>query len=235
MGRETASDSPRIRCRQDGPYVVTGLQTLSDSRGDPIPTRSKAGKSNLALCRCGRSAKKPYCDGTHAKIGFTSGTSEDRVPDRRDTYVGKGITIHDNRAICAHAGFCTDALSKVWRMGEEPWIDPDGAEAEAIVETIRKCPSGALSYSAAAKGPGKETRAPAIQVVPGGPYYVTGNVELEDAAWGEGAAQEIYALCRCGGSKNKPFCDGSHWNIPFDVEPEANGDGEAEPAHSKRI
>ena len=70
-----------------------------------------------------------------------------RSTDKRDDYRGKKITIHDNRALCAHAGLCTEGLASVFKYGSEPWIDPDGAEVEAIVETIRTCPSGALSYS----------------------------------------------------------------------------------------
>ena len=68
-------------------------------------------------------------------------------PDRLDDFAGKGITIHDNRAICSHAGACTNGLPHVWRMKSEPWIDPDGDGAEAIIDTIRQCPSGALSYT----------------------------------------------------------------------------------------
>src|SRR6267154_2608959 len=73
------------------------------------------------------------------------------VPNLRrasgEACAGKRITILDNRSICAHAGFCTDGLKSVFRMREEPWIDADGAAVEEIVATIRKCPSGALSYA----------------------------------------------------------------------------------------
>jgi CDGSH-type Zn-finger protein len=56
---------------------------------------------------------------------------------------------------------------------------------------------------------------PAVEVTDNGPYAVTGGVELADAKWGEGASRERYTLCRCGMSRNKPFCDGSHWDAKF--------------------
>lgn len=205
-----ADDKPSIECKENGPYLVKGLKTLTDAHGGAIPA-----KPVMALCRCGGSASKPFCDGTHAKNGFSGERLSDGANDRRDSYAGKAITIHDNRAICAHAGICTDTLASVWRMNEEPWIDPDGAAAEAIIEVIRACPSGALSYSLDDKEAAAPDRAPAIKVSKDGPYHVTGGVQLADAAWGEGASRERFALCRCGASKNKPFCDGSHWHVGF--------------------
>ena len=202
--------TPTIECAENGPYVVRGLDTFLNSDGDAIAT-----KKVMALCRCGASNTKPFCDGTHAKIGFTGAKSADRVPDKRDDYVGKRITIHDNRGACAHAGACTDGLAAVWRMSTEPWIDPDGAAAEAIIETIAACPSGALSYTVDEIVSRDQDRPPMVTVTKDGPYVVTGGIELLDQPMGEGASLEHYALCRCGGSKNKPFCDGTHWHIGF--------------------
>ena len=62
---------------------------------------------------------------------------------------------------------------------------------------------------------GEQEREPAITVARNGPYRITGGIDLLDEPWGEGASTEHYVLCRCGGSKNKPFCDGSHWNVKF--------------------
>lgn len=202
--------TPTIRAQPNGPYLVKGLETLRDAAGNPIETRR-----SIALCRCGHSKTKPFCDGTHGKFGFNSAKTSDGKWDYRENYDGKQITIHDNRGICAHAGFCTSNLPQVWKMGVEPWIDPDGAEPERIIETIRKCPSGALSYSIDGVEHRDRKREPAIQVTKAGPYHVTGGVVLADETRGEGASVEHYTLCRCGGSKNKPFCDGSHWYIGF--------------------
>jgi len=208
MNDETAT--PAITCKPGGPYIVNGLSDLKDARGNSVQC-----KPTIALCRCGGSAKKPFCDGTHARNGFTDAKQADRTADHRETYVGKNITIHDNRAICAHAGICTDNLASVWRMHDEPWIDPDGAAAAAIIAVIARCPSGALSYATADADVPAEDTAPAVRALPDGPYEVTGPIALNDQGWGDGAKRDHYTLCRCGASKNKPFCDGSHWQAGF--------------------
>lgn len=207
------SQRPVIECTPNGPYLVKNLENLQNSKGEKIPT-----KPVVALCRCGGSANKPFCNGTHARIGFSGEKLPDRAPDKRDNYVGKKITIHDNRGICAHSAFCTDNLPSVFHLGEEPWIDPDGADVEVIIKTIRKCPSGALSYSIEDVECRDQDREPMIKVSKDGPYYVTGGIELKDVPQAEGSSPEHYTLCRCGGSKNKPFCSGIHWHIKFKDE-----------------
>ncbi len=211
MSPETKS-KPSITPTPDGPYLVKDLENLTNRKG-PIDT-----KPTMALCRCGGSANKPFCDGTHAKIGFSSAKLEGRVEDKRESYEGTGITIHDNRGTCAHAGRCTDGLPAVFRMKEEPWIDPRDASREEIIATVRECPSGALSYSVEGVEHRDREGKPAIFVSPDGPYVVTGGPGLQDTARGDGASTEHYTLCRCGGSKNKPFCDGTHWHQKFKDE-----------------
>ena len=211
MPKSETDNRPSIEIANDGPLLVKGLESFTNSNDEPLTT-----KPITALCRCGRSSNKPYCDGTHSKIGFSGANLSDGTQDRRMNYVGKEITIHDNRALCAHAGICTDKLAAVFRMRQEPWIDPDGATTEAIVDTIKQCPSGALSYSIEGVEYRDQARTPAITVVKDGPYFVTGGITLKDQPLGEGTSEEHYTLCRCGGSKNKPYCDGSHWNIDFE-------------------
>lgn len=205
-----SENRPNITPTPNGPYIVKNLENLADKNG-PIEA-----KKAMAFCRCGQSANKPFCDGTHAKIGFSSEKVEGRVEDKREDYVGKQITIHDNRGICAHAGYCTDALASVFRMKQEPWIDPDAATVEEIVTAVQKCPSGALSYSIDDVEYRDRDGEPAIFVVPNGPYVVSGGADLGDTPRAEGASEEHATLCRCGASKNKPFCDGSHWYVKFD-------------------
>lgn len=207
---------PKIACLPNGPYYLlhdlTPAAVPNLRRANGAPCASVRG---VALCRCGGSKNKPFCDGTHGTIGFTDQNLADRSRNRRVDYVGKHITIHDNRAICAHAGFCTAELKAVFRMQQEPWIDPDGASADRIIEAVRRCPSGALSYSIANVESRYQDREPMVTVTDDGPYAVTGGIELMGVEFGEGASREHYTLCRCGASRNKPFCDGSHWQVGF--------------------
>jgi CDGSH-type Zn-finger protein len=200
---------PSIECKVDGPYLVRDCDRLANSKDEPI-----ASKPVMALCRCGGSATKPFCDGTHKKNGF-SGARVAQPLAKRDAYRGRKITIHDDRAICAHSGRCTDNLAAVFKYGSEPWIDPDGGTVEAIIDAIHKCPSGALSYAVNEVEAPAQERIPGISVTKDGPYAVVGSIALSGQSTGAIAATECYTLCRCGASKNKPFCDGTHWSIQF--------------------
>ena len=125
------------------------------------------------------------------------------------------MIIYDNRGICSHAGFCTEGLKKVFKMGEEPWIDVDGATAQEIIDTIKKCPSGALSYSVNGVEYNNENVKKKILISKNGPIVIKGEVEIVGVEFGDYASKEHFTLCRCGASKNKPFCDGAHWNTKF--------------------
>jgi CDGSH-type Zn-finger protein len=197
---------PAIEPMENGPYRVRNLDKLTNSKGEEL-----AAKPVMALCRCGGSANKPFCDGTHAKNGFSSARETDGSADKRDDYPAGDLTIHDNRGICAHIGRCTDGLPEVFRLGTEPWIEPAGADPESIVAAVRRCPSGALSHSIGGEEHRDTEQSPAILVSKDGPYLITGGIGLQVDRWGEGASKRHYALCRCGRSKNKPFCDGTHW------------------------
>ena len=168
---------------------------------------------------------KPFCDGTHARINFVDAKDRKRVPDRRDAYSTKGLTVLDNRGTCAHSGFCTDRLPSVFRVGTEPFVDPDGADASAAILAVKSCPSGALSYAVDGHEAPDEQRPPKIEVSKDGPYRITGRIPLVDdhgrpPPRNEGASLERYSLCRCGHSQNKPFCSGMHWYVQF-RDPEA--------------
>jgi CDGSH-type Zn-finger protein len=193
---------PRITCLPNGPYSVEGDVGLAVS-----------GKA--FLCRCGGSAKKPFCDGTHRNNGFRDANEADPKKNRRRAYGGKGITIFDNRAVCSHAAHCTEELASVFRHHDNPWIDPDGASVQRIIAQIEKCPSGALSYAIEGIEASPRERPPKVTVTDSGPYAITGGVELVNIKFGDGAPTEHYTLCRCGASKNKPFCDGTHWAVSF--------------------
>jgi len=209
-----------IQAARNGPHLVTNVPKLTDHLGTetrPLP--------QLALCRCGNSAIKPLCDGSHARTGFTDGKDPRRVTDRRDTYEGQQVTILDNRGTCQHSGRCSDRLATVFRTNAEPFVAPSGGRLDEIIRAVRDCPSGALSYAlddieARSQVDWSGTREPAIEVSKDGPYRITGSVTLlgsdgEATVRNEGASTEHYALCRCGHSQNKPFCSGMHWYVGF--------------------
>jgi len=217
---------PELRVARNGPYLVTSVPRLVDYLG--AETRPAP---QLALCRCGQSALKPLCDGSHARTGFTDAKDPRRVPDHRDRCPGQQVTVFDNRGICQHSGLCTDRLPAVFRTDAEPFVAPSGGRLDEIIRAVRDCPSGALSYAldnaeARAQVDWDGTRKPpAIQVTRDGPYRITGRITLagatgEPEAQGAGASREHYALCRCGQSRNKPFCSGMHWYVGF-RDPEA--------------
>lgn len=206
-------EKPEISFTKYTPYLVAGLKSIKNSNGEELPMCSVT-----ALCRCGSSGHKPFCDGTHSKIAFVGEKEPGRKKDRVVDYVGENITIHDNRGVCAHKGACTDNLPEVFKMRKKPWIDPNGASVKRIVETIEKCPSGALSYSIGSRHCPELEREPAIIVDKNGPLNLVGGIKIQDDMNSKPQSSEHCTLCRCGESKNKPFCDGVHHDINFNDE-----------------
>ncbi len=213
MSHDSEDKMITIECAPNGPLIVNNLPSLRNSRGESLPLRPTFG-----LCRCGKSANKPFCDGTHATVGFSDTNRSDGSLNKRDNYVGKTITIHDNRGLCAHVSYCADELEAVFNADQEPWIHPNAATSEMVIKTINKCPSGALSYSVKGVEHREQDCPPEIVVSKDGPYFIRGGIELKNQSRGEGASEEHYTLCRCGGSKNLPFCDGTHRTIQFKDE-----------------
>jgi CDGSH-type Zn-finger protein/truncated hemoglobin YjbI/ferredoxin len=211
-----------IQSAPNGPYLVTNVARLTDWLGVSLEPTPQA-----ALCRCGASSLKPWCDGSHIEVGFEDAKSEDRVADRLDRYHGLGVEIADNRGTCAHSGFCTDRIPTVFRADQDPFVAPAGGRVDEIVRAARDCPSGALSATIDDGDPvgrSDSAREAAIEVSKDGPYRATGGVELLDhdgrpEARNEGASLEHYSLCRCGKSQNKPFCSGMHWYADFHDPP----------------
>ncbi|WP_292470755.1 CDGSH iron-sulfur domain-containing protein [Methanolobus sp.] len=198
-----------IKVSKNGPYIVKDLKTLRNSKGVFIET-----KPVMTLCRCGGSANMPFCDGTHAKNGFSGEKEKDLVADRVETYIGKHISIHRNKDVCCHVGHCVRNLPSVFKKGKEPWADPDAVNPEKIAALIRTCPSGALSYTINGELYKDYIHEPEIFILKDGPYNVTG-IRLDDPDGSMPETQDHYSLCRCGASQNKPFCDGSHSDVKF--------------------
>ena len=172
-----AALAPQILTAADGPYLVTNARQLRDWLGRELPVRPQ-----MALCRCGASGIKPYCDGSHGRVGFTDEKSPDRVPDQRDTYVGLQVTVYDNRGICQHSGLCSDRLATAFRTDQEPFVAPSAGRMDEIIRAVRDCPSGALSYAIGGVEAREQVdwhgeREPAIEVTRDGPYRITGGLD----------------------------------------------------------
>ncbi len=131
-------------------------------------------------------------------------------------YDGAGIRITYDAGRCIHAAECVRGLPTVFDTARRPWIDADGASPDEIAAVIRKCPTGALQFE---RLDGGEPEIPAarneITVAPDGPLYLSGDLELMDAERRVFTRETRAALCRCGASKNKPWCDGSHAKVGF--------------------
>ncbi len=153
-------------------------------------------------------------------------------------YEGDGIVVHWDSRLCMHSARCFGALPHVFRPSEQPWIRLDADGADAIAAAIDLCPSGALRYTrtdprtdphpapagqleenpAMTADPAQEPATPApaqLTVYPDGPNVLVGRVEIRNGAGELIKAVDRVALCRCGHSENKPFCDSSHKRLGF--------------------
>jgi CDGSH-type Zn-finger protein len=216
-----------IRTLPNGPYLVNGdfaltwKQPATTERGEPIAWLTGPELQHpapVALCRCGGSANKPFCDGTHARDGFSATDTADSVErsDRTTDYTGEGIVIHDDRSICTHAGFCGTAATNVWKMVRSTG---DTDVRSQVIGMIERCPSGALSYSLPAAADVEPDFAPRVAVTPDGPLWVTGGVPIEKSDGSFLERRNRVTLCRCGQSANKPLCDGAHKEAGFRSQP----------------
>ena len=173
-----------------------------------------------ALCRCGTSANKPYCDGAHLNTIWDPTLTADNIPLLKDADVVDGPTLEltDNEKYCAFARFC-DAYGKVWNLVEES-DDPEAREL--TIREANYCPAGRLKAWDKDKGEFIENKLePSLVLLEdpqercSGPLFVRGGIPIDDT---EGVRYELrnrVTLCRCGASSNKPFCDGTHVSIRF--------------------
>lgn len=206
----TAGKAPTIDLSHDGPVVVSGLNSLIGTEDESMPT-----KPIMALCRCGASKSKPFCDESHTSVNFADEKLPGRTTDKTQSYEGQDVSVHYNRLLCSKSFECGRRLERVFDTKRDPWIEPDRGSVDEIVSIIRACPSGALSYQVNGTSIRHEVaRDSVIEIESNGPYHVR-NVSLTSDEWCSGACENKYSLCRCGASKNKPFCDGSHLTAGF--------------------
>ena len=213
---------PKVKVKENGPYVVTGgvplrrKEPVISEHGEPLTWIAKSVTDDgaaYALCRCGDSQNKPYCDGTHAANDFdgTEAAESPAYDERRTSHPGTGIEMFDDRGTCVHAGFCGNQVTNVWKMA--PKTD-DTIVRSQMMAMIERCPSGALTYEVG--GEAVEPDLPVeVSIIPDGPIWISGGVSVERS---DGQAMEVrnrVTLCRCGHSANKPLCDGSHKEAGF--------------------
>lgn len=216
----------RIKVEPNGPLLVTGAVPLArrsivtSEHGESMTWQTASRlerRDTVALCRCGGSGNKPFCDGTHAKNDFdgTETAAITTYDERSKTFRGTRVVVRDDRSICEHAGFCANRLTNVWKMVGGAATD-DSVVRSQMMSMIERCPSGALTYRMTPDGADVEPRLPVeIGVTGDGPYFVTGGVPVERSDGQPFEARNRVTLCRCGGSKSKPLCDGTHKDIDF--------------------
>jgi uncharacterized Fe-S cluster protein YjdI len=133
----------------------------------------------------------------------------------RRTYTGAHIDVTFDRSLCIHAAECVRGLPAVFDTGRKPWILPDAADAETIAAIVRKCPTGALGYTAGEADQGAAPEVPDNQATvdagPGHPLFLRGDLVI-DRPDGELHLPRA-AFCRCGHTANSPFCDLSHLKL----------------------
>jgi CDGSH-type Zn-finger protein len=218
----------KISITEDGPYVVEGSVPLArqtidtdDSgnsvewlEGDAFET-----KATYSLCRCGQSGTKPFCDGSHARVGFdgTETASRSTYLEEARTQRGPTLNMTDVPSLCASTRFC-DPNGDAWHL-----VMRDG-EAAALLTSRQAglCPSGRLVvWDKETNVAIEPTYPPSVGLIEdpsqgvAGPIWVRGGIPITSA---DGETYEVrnrVTLCRCGGSSNKPFCDGTHGAIGF--------------------
>lgn len=198
------TDKPEIAERENGPLVVKGAPRLTAPDGSEIE-----GKEVMALCRCGLSKNKPFCDGSHRDGGFESRGGKPEGPDRIFTYEGAEVTVGFIPRLCGHAAECGRIAANIFDVSQKPWVQPDNGTRAQVEAVVAACPSGALQIMNDGQ---PETIVPdgaEIRVQENGPYWVTGcTIDTDTTA--TALSSDKYILCRCGLSGNKPYCDGTH-------------------------
>lgn len=218
-----------ILISKNGPYIVTGGVPLLKRtpaysvHGEPLDWDEVGDKKDKAvvkeryeLCRCGQSANKPFCDGSHERVGFEGGLTADRRPisERWRVIEGGEIQVTDDTSLCVYAGFCGTRFANIWKMikrADDPEVQ------ERIMRMVERCPSGRIVVSYKDGEPIEPLFAPSIAEVPNGPLWVRGGIRIQAP---DGFVYEVrnrVTLCRCGKSKNMPFCDGTHEDIEFEA------------------
>lgn len=226
----SAAHATSITVMLDGPYLVRGGIPLVQEAITPVGghyeyrrVRAFPLQQTYALCRCGHTTTPPFCDGSHASACFDGSESASRetFEERSNVYAGAGVTLYDDNR-CAFARFCHREDGDVWTLTEH---SSDERLKHEAIKASSECPAGRLVHVDSKTGAMYEPRlSPSIALLEdrqkevSGPLFVRGSIPLISA---DGSAYELrnrYALCRCGESRNKPFCDAVHVTVNFEDE-----------------
>lgn len=230
VGSTPAPGTFYIKITPEGPYLVFGNPPIDqevivpNQEGTPWVYRKGTifdnSASPVALCRCGSSHHKPFCDGSHAHTQWDPQETSTKRPLLEDSeeYDGPTMILADNEKYCALARFC-DAYGQIWNLVQKAQTEE---ERELVRHEAGHCPSGRLVLLDKKNGQVFEPPfEPSLSILedPGmrvsGPIWVKGGIRIESA---DGKSYEIrnrVTLCRCGHSSNKPFCDGTHVSVHF--------------------
>lgn len=133
-------------------------------------------------------------------------------------YTNGVLTVVWKPSMCIHSAICFKGSPNIFDPRERPWITPEGGTTQQIIDQVKQCPSGALSYfmnNETDTKPVSVTGESTVEVVPNGPLLVYGNLKIKESNGNEVTKNKITAFCRCGNSTNKPYCDGTHQKIGF--------------------
>jgi len=210
---------PKIKVTKNGPYLVSGSLSLNediietDDFGTPLktlPGKKYPKSESYALCRCGHSQNKPFCDGTHAKINFDGTETADvkeKYEDKAVTINGPKLILKDVPHLCAGLGFCHRGMG-TWN---ETQNSADPQSKKIATESACACSAGRLvACNKTTKKNIEPKLKPSVGLYQDGPIFVKGGVPVESAAGATYEVRNRVTLCRCGKSGNKPFCDASH-------------------------
>lgn len=143
-------------------------------------------------------------------------TEQRHSPDVVRAYEGEGIIVYWEPKLCIHVANCIRGLPQTFDPEARPWIDVHAAPADEIAAVVQTCPTGALSYERTDGSPQEEPERPTmVQPRKNGPLFVRGDLEIVDGSGEVVRAATRMALCRCGHSQNKPYCDLSHRAVGF--------------------
>lgn len=234
--RKIESGTPRpgsqyhIEITPDGPYLVYGKPSLQQEflvlNEEKIPWEYARGhvystdQEPTALCRCGHSGNHPYCDGSHLKADWDPTLTADNIPllENAALYDGPTVQLADNIKYCAHARICM-AKGTVWDLTEQ---SDDLQARDLAVHESMYCPSGRLKlWDKQEESYFEPPLKPALSLIEdpqakcSGPIWVKGGIPMNSTDGIHYEQRNRVTLCRCGASRNKPFCDGTHLQTHF--------------------